>query len=82
MIRTIQEFRAAVNEGALVVVTDKERRHKRVVHRFPCHFVTEAHFIEKVLDNGGLHGAYIVVPNLQAAGDAHPCSKCAPGRGR
>lgn len=78
MIRTVEDFRAAVENGALVLVTDKERKHKRVVHRFPCSYVTEAHFVEKVLENRSQHGSYSVIPNLAAAGDAHLCEKCSP----
>ena len=72
-LATIEEFRAALANRALVLVRDS--KYGARVHQLPCTFVTEHNFKMKVLVNPGRAGGFFELSHEEAAGMRH-CPKC------
>jgi hypothetical protein len=78
-LRSLTEFHAALRAGRLIVITDNATGAK--AHRADCSFVTDDHFVRKVLDGRGKNGSYFAEQNLDEALRLHQaegCSRCKP----
>lgn len=73
MMRTMQDFEAAVRDKSLVLITDTAR--DDLVHRFPCPSVLPQHFEQKVIQNGMKNGEYYVLSSEEVAG-IRRCPNC------
>jgi hypothetical protein len=77
-LETLDDFRRAVSDGNLIVVTDTATGTQ--IHRPDCRTISEATFEEKVLRNGGKNGGYFAVADERAGREfpgARLCNVCA-----
>ncbi len=74
-LQDIEQFRAAVAEGAWLVIVDKATGTKQ--HKLPCSSVKELYFVQKVIDGREKNGSYHAFKTRDAAGDAFPAASTA-----
>ncbi len=83
-LTTLADFDAARAQArGFIVVTDKARRSR--VHRVGCLTLQRHQFSQKVVENGGKNGRYVLVDDYAAAAGplrAVPCGTCHPEHGQ
>ena len=80
-LRTLDDLRAAVHTGRVIVITDTATGAK--AHHANCRWVGETYFKAKVSDGGAKNGSYFAVATLDDARSVHgaaPCPICNPSR--
>jgi len=74
-LERIEQFRAAVTEGAWLVIVDKATATK--LHRLPRSSVKELYFMQKVIDGKGKNGSYHAFKSRSMSEDAFPAASTA-----
>ena len=79
-LASVEEFRAAIGHGELVVITDSARPAKLHPAAAQCSGVTEDNFRGKVVERGARGGKYFAVPSEALARERWPrltvCGTC------